>query len=434
MMDNLTNSVEELYTLYHKDIVRFFAEHLADREGAWDLCHEVFVRLLLALASGTQLAHPQRWLMRVAKNLLIDTYRHQQTAAAATLPLHSREVAILASDATTFRTLLERKDMLHVIVETLRALPEKYRRLLFWREIERLPLQEIALRTGATEAVLSTELWRARKLLQKEYQRRRFKELLPADEEIFEHLDDLIRFNLTGSPEEMLQRLEMHERDYFERIAPTWDAYVASAYEVELQERLTRLLPWHQDMTVLDVGTGTGYLAGMMAPLVGKMIGVDCTPAMLARAGEKMAHAGYQHVFFQEGMAEQLPLASSSVDVAMCHMLMHHVVSPRTALAELRRVVRPGGYVLIIDAHTHKHHWTPEAFGDLHYGTDLRKLQKHLKTLQMKTLQLEDAGVSHSGSFVGNDATFSNFLLLGQVSARGRTTRIGVRRRYWKDA
>ncbi len=434
MMDTLTNSVEELYTLYHKDIVRFFAEHLADREAAWDLCHEVFVRLLLALASGTQLAHPQRWLMRVAKNLLIDTYRHQQTAAAATLPLHSHEVAMLASDATTFRTLLERKDMLHIIVETLRALPEKYQRLLFWREIERLPLQEIALRTGATEAVLSTELWRARKLLQKEYQRRRFKELLPADEEIFEHLNDLIRFNLTASAEETLQRLETHERDYFERIAATWDAYVASAYEVELRERLTRLLPWHQDMTVLDVGTGTGYLAGMMAPLVGKVIGVDCTPAMLARAGEKMAHAGYQHVFLREGMAEHLPLATGSVDVAMCHMLMHHVVSPRTALAELRRVVRPGGYMLIIDAHTHKHHWTPEAFGDLHYGTDLRKLQKHLKTLQMKTLQLEDAGVSHSGSFVGNDATFSNFLLLGQVSARGRATWTGVRRRYWKDA
>ncbi len=434
MMDTLTNSVEELYTLYHKDIVRFFAEHLADREAAWDLCHEVFVRLLLALASGTQLAHPQRWLMRVAKNLLIDTYRHQQTAAAATLPLHSHEVAMLASDAITFRTLLERKDMLHVIVETLHALPEKYQRLLFWREIERLPLQEIALRTGATEAVLSTELWRARKLLQKEYQRRRFKEILPADEEIFEHLDDLIRFNLTGSPEEMLQRLETHERDYFERIAPTWDAYVASAYEVELQERLTRLLPWHQDMTVLDVGTGTGYLAGMMAPLVGKMIGVDCTPAMLARAGEKMAQVGYQHVFLREGMAEHLPLETGSVDVAMCHMLMHHVVSPRTALAELRRVVRPGGYVLIIDAHTHKHHWTPEAFGDLHYGTDLRKLQKHLKTLQMKTLLVEDAGVSHSGSFIGNDATFSNFLLLGQASARGRATRTGERRRYWKDA
>src|SRR5438874_5050373 len=246
MMDTLTNSVEEIYTLYHKDIVRFFAEHLADREASWDLCNEVFVRLLITLASGTLLQHPQRWLMRVAKNLLIDTYRHKQVASEANLPCNSHELAMLASDATTFKTLLERKDMLQIIVETFHALPEKYQHLLFWREIERLPFQEIALRTGATEAVLSTELWRARKLLQREYQRRRFKDLLPADEEIFEHLDALIRFNVTTSPEEQLRRIEMHERDYFEQIAPTWDAYVASAYEAELQERLTSLLPWHQ--------------------------------------------------------------------------------------------------------------------------------------------------------------------------------------------
>lgn len=341
---------------------------------------------------------------------------------------------MLTVDATTFWTLLEQTDVLQLIVETFHALPEKYQRLLFWREIEGLSLQEIALRTGTTEPVLSTELWRARKLLQREYQRRRFKDLLPADEEIFEHLDALIPFNVTASPEDHLQHIEMHERDYFEQIAPTWDAYVASAYEVELQERLTRLLPWHQGMTVLDAGTGTGYLAGMMAPLVGNVTGVDCAPAMLTYAGEKMAQAGYQHVSFREGMAEHLPLATSSVDVAMCHMLLHHVVSPRTVLSELRRVVRPGGYVVIIDAHTHKYLWTPEAFGDLHYGTDLKKLQKHLSAFQMKTLQVEDAGISHSGSFVGREAAFPNFLLLVQVNERGGTSRTSERRRYWKDA
>ena len=421
MMDTLTNAVEEMYTLYSRDIVRFYAEHLADRDVSWDLCHEVFVRLLITLAAGTQLQHPQRWLMRVAKNLLIDTYRHQSAASEVNLPFDSHELAMLASDSTTFKTLLEHKEMLQVIVETFHALPEKYQSLLFWREIERLPLQEIALRTGTTETVLSTELWRARKLLQREYQRRRFKDLLLADEEIFEHLDALIRFNLTASPEEQLRHIETHERDYFERIASTWDAYVASAYEVDLQERLTRLLPWHQNMTVLDAGTGTGYLASMMAPLVGKVIGVDCAPAMLTRAGEKMAQAGYQHVSFREGMAEQLPLATGSADVAMCHMLLHHVVSPRTVLGELCRVVRPGGYVIIIDAHAHSHRWTPEAFGDLHYGTDLKKLQKHISALSMKTLLVEDAGVSHSGNFIGRaNADFTNFLLVGQVSERAR--------------
>jgi len=85
---------------------------------------------------------------------------------------------MLTVDATTFWTLLEQTDVLQLIVETFHALPEKYQRLLFWREIEGLSLQEIALRTGTTEPVLSTELWRARKLLQREYQRRRFKDLL----------------------------------------------------------------------------------------------------------------------------------------------------------------------------------------------------------------------------------------------------------------
>jgi len=59
-------------------------------------------------------------------------------------------------------------------------------------------------------------------------------------------------------------------------------------------------------MTILDAGTGTGYLAGMMALLAGNVIGVDCASAMLARDGEKMAQAGYQHLSLREGMAERL--------------------------------------------------------------------------------------------------------------------------------
>ncbi|MFL5586968.1 MAG: hypothetical protein ACJ8DI_04830, partial [Ktedonobacteraceae bacterium] len=59
----------------------------------------------------------------------------------------------------------------------------------------------------------------------------------------------------------------------------------------------------------------------------------------------------------------------------------------------------------------------PEAFGDLHYGTDPRKLQKHVSALQMKTLLVEDAGISHSGNFIGRAADFTNFLLLALATS-----------------
>ncbi len=83
---------------------------------------------------------------------------------------------------------------------------------------------------------------------------------------------------------------------------------------------------------------------------------------------------------------------------------------------------------MIIDAHAHTLHWTPEAFGDLHYGTDLKKVRKHLSALRVHTLLVEDAGISHSGNFIGTAADFTNFLLLGQVGERGNTDRAHGRR------
>src|SRR5215469_16960802 len=138
-----TTTAEELYILYHRDLVCFFAGHLADREAAWDLCHDVYVRLLLTLASGTQVYAPQRWLLRVAKNLLIDTYRHRQSAEAP-LPLGAPELTLLDGDATTFRTLLDDCEILQSLVDAFQALSAKDQKLLTWRDIERRPLQEIA--------------------------------------------------------------------------------------------------------------------------------------------------------------------------------------------------------------------------------------------------------------------------------------------------
>jgi SAM-dependent methyltransferase len=86
----------------------------------------------------------------------------------------------------------------------------------------------------------------------------------------------------------------------------------------------------------LEIGVGTGRFA---APL-GVQVGVDPSPAMLARAAAR----GIEAV---EGVAEQLPFADASFDHALFVTTLCFVESPAAALAEVHRVLRPGGRLAI---------------------------------------------------------------------------------------
>ena len=96
----------------------------------------------------------------------------------------------------------------------------------------------------------------------------------------------------------------------------------------------------------LDAACGTGRLAGLLAGRGHRTLGVDRSDAMLARAREKLAG-----VEFRSGDLTLLPVESGSVDVATCGLALTHLADPAPAIGELARVVRPGGRVVISDAH-----------------------------------------------------------------------------------
>jgi ubiquinone/menaquinone biosynthesis C-methylase UbiE len=95
----------------------------------------------------------------------------------------------------------------------------------------------------------------------------------------------------------------------------------------------------------LDSGTGAGTLALALAPLVREVVGVDVVPELLAEA-RKVAPA---NVTFVEGDATKLPLESFSFDLACSRRTLHHVARPELLVAELARVTRPGGHILVED-------------------------------------------------------------------------------------
>jgi SAM-dependent methyltransferase len=95
----------------------------------------------------------------------------------------------------------------------------------------------------------------------------------------------------------------------------------------------------------LDVGCGAGALALALAPIVADVVGVDRVPELLA-LGRERAPA---NVTFVEGDGEALTFADASFDLVGTLRTLHHVRHPERVLAELARVCRPGGRVLVVD-------------------------------------------------------------------------------------
>ncbi len=98
--------------------------------------------------------------------------------------------------------------------------------------------------------------------------------------------------------------------------------------------------------TVLDAACGTGRYSAWLAAHGHRIVGVDRSTAMLEKAREKVPAGD-----FHEGDLEALPLEPGSVDHAVCALALVHLPEVGKALAELARVIRPGGRVIISDVH-----------------------------------------------------------------------------------
>src|SRR5918994_2538137 len=151
---------------------------------------------------------------------------------------------------------------------------------------------------------------------------------------------------------------EQRERDYqfhfdiAQKIAPTWEKRRAEIeeYATPVRQWMLRALDPHEGDTLLELAAGvgdTGFEAAAIIGGSGRLITSDFSPAMLDAARRRGAELGLENVDYRVIDAERIELADDSVDGVLCRFGYMLMEDPVAALADTRRVLRPGGRLVL---------------------------------------------------------------------------------------
>lgn len=204
-----------------------------------------------------------------------------------------------------------------------------------------------------------------------------FAQLRPVLEQRFAelpaHAGDLVRLA------KVLEERQRKSRAFFDQHARQWDELVVRLLPLpDYRERLLALLP---ERTVLvEIGSGTGVLLGDLSRRGNQLIAIDHSPAMLELARQRVVREGLDNVELRLGEMSHLPLADGLADGVVLNMVLHHAADPLAVLKEVRRVLAPGGVLILADVARHERESARDELADQWLGFEVEELQNWLTT------------------------------------------------------
>ena len=141
---------------------------------------------------------------------------------------------------------------------------------------------------------------------------------------------------------------------FFARLAPKWDELRSlHVPEATVEAAVLEALGPRPIRSLIDLGTGTGRMLGLLSPRAERATGLDSSHAMLSVARANLERAGLARVELRQGDIHAPPFARGTFDLVVVHQVLHYLDDPSRALREAARLVAPGGRLLVVDFAPH---------------------------------------------------------------------------------
>src|SRR5688500_13496611 len=256
-------------------------------------------------------------------------------------------------------------------------------RLLALLEREELTVAELSAVTRLAQPRVSTHLAklkdaglaRDRRAGVSAYYRFDAENLEPGEQRLWETLrdatdDPLLRQDAERLPAVLAMRAA--DQNWADSVAGDMERHYSPGRTWEALARST--LPLLAPGDVLDVASGDGVLAELLAPHAGRYACVDSSPRVVAAAAERLRR--FPNVEVREGDMHALPYDDESFDLVVLMHALTYAAKPAQAVAEAARGLRRGGRLLASSLARHEHRATVEAFGHVNLGFAEKELRR----------------------------------------------------------
>ena len=178
---------------------------------------------------------------------------------------------------------------------------------------------------------------------------------------------------------------------YFAEQARNWDQvrslHVAEGVVEAAVRDIAGETPLHG---VLYLGTGTGRMLELLAPLADRAVGIDQSPAMLNVARTRLERAGLRNVQLRQGDIYALPVERDGYDLVIVHQVLHYLDDPARAVREAARAVRPGGRLVVVDFAPHGHEFLREQHAHRRLGFTGEEIESFMKEAGLEIMERRD--------------------------------------------